>query len=52
MIIIIGEISPTIVRWFVRLKKMKIRIGLFKNIFMIINDFLNTHFKYLQIKKK
>ena len=52
MIIIIEEISQTIVRWFVRLKKMKIRVGLFKNIFLIINDFLNTRFKYLKIKKK
>ena len=52
MIIIIEEISQTIVRWFVRLKKMKIRVGLFKNIFLIINDFLNPRFKYLKIKKK
>lgn len=52
MIIIIGGISQTIVRWFVRLKKMKIRVGLFKNIFLIINDFLNTRFKYLKILKK
>ena len=52
MIIIIEGLSQTIVMWFVRLKKMKIRVGLFKNIFLIINDFLNTGFKYLKIKKK